>query len=174
MKFGKLVPRKATRKKAVSLTLTLCMMAGPGLYIPGCGSNDFLGLEDYQRDLLFGVGAVAMALLIGDERYERAGSDDSSSSTVVPGADGLNCWDLNGNGEPDPEEDVSNDGTFDAYDCQGIGSGSATVLSCWDSNGNGVADPQEDVNDDGFFDAFDCRGADGTSGGTGSPPPNGE
>lgn len=35
------------------------------------------------------------------------------------GADGISCWDLNGNGAGDAEEDVNNDGNFDALDCQG-------------------------------------------------------
>ncbi len=40
-----------------SLTLVLCIT----LY-PGC-SGDFLGLEDYQRDLLFGIGSLAFGLV---------------------------------------------------------------------------------------------------------------
>ncbi|MBW8243118.1 hypothetical protein K1F50_09930 [Muricauda oceani] len=36
-----------------------------------------------------------------------------------PGEDGISCWDLNGNGAGDTEEDVNNDGNFDALDCQG-------------------------------------------------------
>jgi hypothetical protein len=32
---------------------------------------------------------------------------------------GLACWDLNGNGIEDPEEDINGDGIWDALDCQG-------------------------------------------------------
>jgi len=32
---------------------------------------------------------------------------------------GLACWDINGNGKRDPEEDKNQDGNFDAMDCQG-------------------------------------------------------
>jgi hypothetical protein len=32
---------------------------------------------------------------------------------------GLACWDLNGNGKGEPEEDKNQDGNFDALDCQG-------------------------------------------------------
>lgn len=32
---------------------------------------------------------------------------------------GLACWDLNGNGIEDPEEDINEDGIWDALDCQG-------------------------------------------------------
>lgn len=36
-----------------------------------------------------------------------------------PGADGLNCWDLNGNGKPEPNEDLNGDDVWDARDCRG-------------------------------------------------------
>ena len=35
------------------------------------------------------------------------------------GAPGLNCWDLDGDGLPDPTEDVNGDGLFNALDCRG-------------------------------------------------------
>ena len=54
---------KTKRGKAVSMLMAGLMFVGPGMSIPGCGSNDFLGLEDYQRDLLFSAGALALALL---------------------------------------------------------------------------------------------------------------
>lgn len=38
----------------------------------------------------------------------------------IPGTPGLNCWDLNGNGVGDPNEDVNGDGDFNALDCQGL------------------------------------------------------
>ncbi len=41
------------------------------------------------------------------------------SASGVPGTDGRNCWDLNGNGQGDPEEDTNGDGDFDAEDCKG-------------------------------------------------------
>ncbi|MGD8451063.1 MAG: hypothetical protein PVJ57_04535 [Phycisphaerae bacterium] len=91
----------------------------------------------------------------------------------VPGENGLSCWDLNGNGVADPEEDINGDGNFDAYDCQGTdGTNGTDGISCWDLNGNGVGDPDEDVSGpegipDGAYNAWDCQGADGTSGGPG-------
>ena len=36
-----------------------------------------------------------------------------------PGLAGLACWDLNGNGIAEANEDTNNDGNFDALDCQG-------------------------------------------------------
>ena len=97
------------------------------------------------------------------------------------GADGLNCWDANGNGVGDAEEDLNGDGEFDALDCQGPagfpgapgGSGGADGLNCWDANGNGVGDAAEDVNGDGRFDTLDCAGLSGGSGGSGPPGPPG-
>ena len=41
------------------------------------------------------------------------------SATGTGGADGLDCWDLNGNGSGDANEDTNGDGSFDAADCQG-------------------------------------------------------
>ncbi len=51
----------------------------------------------------------------------------------VDGADGISCWDLNGNGVGDAEEDINDDGNFDAMDCQGADgvdgiNGNANVL----------------------------------------------
>ena len=37
----------------------------------------------------------------------------------LPGSPGLACWDLNGDGAADPEEDLNQDGLWDAADCQG-------------------------------------------------------
>jgi hypothetical protein len=37
----------------------------------------------------------------------------------IAGTPGLNCWDRNGNGQADPEEDLNGDENVDALDCQG-------------------------------------------------------
>lgn len=37
----------------------------------------------------------------------------------APGQNGLSCWDLNGNGFADADEDANGDGQFNALDCQG-------------------------------------------------------
>ena len=115
-----------SRSKGVSLVAgaALALYVGLSLIPTGCGNNDFLGLEDYQRDFLV---------------WFLHNRDDSS---------GLACWDLNGNGVEDPEEDQNEDGDVNVLDCQG--------LRCWDLNGNGVEDPEEDINDDGFIDTRDC------------------
>ena len=43
----------------------------------------------------------------------------STVMTLSGCSSGVNCWDLNGNGEDDPAEDVNGDGIFDTADCQG-------------------------------------------------------
>ncbi len=92
----------------------LAGMAG-GLFVtPGCTGNGLLGLEDYQRDLVFGY--LAAALLQNQD-----GGDPPAGAPVpgADGADGLNCWDLNGNGQGDEAEDVNGDGQYTSLDCQG-------------------------------------------------------
>ena len=46
-------------------------------------------------------------------------SDGEDGQNGLPGADGLSCWDANNNGNADPEEDLNQDGNFNALDCQG-------------------------------------------------------
>ena len=107
-------------------------------------------------------------------RIDGIGLEAEAGQDGVDGADGLNCWDLNGNGVADPEEDTNGDSVVSALDCQGEdgvdgsdgadgqdGTDGANGLNCWDLNGNGIADPAEDIDSDGFFTAMDCRGADG-------------
>ncbi|MGB0881738.1 MAG: beta strand repeat-containing protein [Vicingaceae bacterium] len=42
-----------------------------------------------------------------------------TSGNGPAGLDGLNCWDINGNGLQDATEDVNNDGVWNALDCKG-------------------------------------------------------
>jgi len=109
----------------------------------------------------------------------------------VPGADGISCWDLNGNGVGDiPAEDTNNDSVVNVADCQGPagaqgeqgiqglqgepgqqgeqglqGQAGADGISCWDLNGNGVGDiPAEDTNNDLVVNVADCQGPQGPQG----------
>lgn len=149
---------KNTRHSRSVRYLVVTMMA----VVSGCSINgDFLGLEDYQRDLLVG-GLLAAALL------------------NRPVGTGIQCWDFNGNGINDPEEDINGDGGFDTSDClAAAGFPLPDGLACWDTNENGVADfggvdddgnaiANEDVNGDGTIDTIDCRGLAGESGATGA------
>ncbi|MHC4696037.1 MAG: hypothetical protein ACYTFA_04760 [Planctomycetota bacterium] len=97
-----------------------------------------------------------------------------------PGADGRACWDLNGNGVCEREEDVVLDGVCDALDCRGAdgpagapGPQGDNGLACWDLNGNGACDREEDVVLDGVCNTLDCKGADGAAGAAGRPGADG-
>jgi hypothetical protein len=85
---------------------------------------------------------------------------------LIPGDDGLHCWDTNGDGVKDASEDVNNDGEWDALDCRGAkgedgsaGTNGSNGLNCWDLNGDGVQDAAEDINNDNDWDALDCQGS---------------
>jgi octaheme c-type cytochrome (tetrathionate reductase family) len=51
------------------------------------------------------------------------GADGADGAPGADGADGQNCWDLDGDGIPDPEEDINGDGNVDVYDCNAYASG---------------------------------------------------
>ncbi len=56
-----------------------------------------------------------------------AGRDGQDGAAGTPGADGQACWDLNGNGVADPEEDINGDGVVDVYDCNAYASGAYEI-----------------------------------------------
>jgi hypothetical protein len=138
------------------------------MVITGC--DNFLGLEDYQRDIL--------GVLIG-----RVGQQTVS--------DGVNCWDTSGEGMCDVDEDWTGpdgvpDEMCDAWDCQGRGiigiagtdgTDGSDGLNCWDMDASGVCDADDDWTGpdgepDGICNYLDCQGpagADGTSTGTQGP-----
>lgn len=182
------------------LALALCLTP-IAIWSPGCSiGGDFLGLEDYQRDLL--VGGLAVAILsnatgggvdcwdlngngVNDPVEDVNGDGAFNALDCIAGAgqptptNGISCWDLNENGVADPEEDTNGDGSIDVNDCQGssgsggTGSTGADGLACWDLDGDGIKDPSEDRNLDGVFDARDCQGANGANGGPGATGPAG-
>jgi hypothetical protein len=57
--------------------------------------------------------AFALAGCEGDD-----GAPGADGANGADGAAGLACWDTNGNGIGDPEEDINGDGVWDALDCQ--------------------------------------------------------
>ncbi len=108
---------------------------------------------------------VTMASCSGEDGERGPAGEDGDSITGPAGADGTSCWDLNGNGVGDAEEDINQDGDFNALDCQGTnGTNGTNGTACWDLNGNGVGDANEDSNLDGNFDAMDCQGTNGEDG----------
>jgi hypothetical protein len=95
------------------------------------------------------------------------------------GNPGLACWDLNGDGLADPEEDLNLDGLWDAADCKGpqgeqgpqgppgepaTPDPKANPAGLLGPKRDGVADPEEDLNLDGLWDAVDCQGPQGLQG----------
>lgn len=56
---------------------------------------------------------------INDIKNQLSNIHGSQGPQGADGKNGLACWDINGNGKGDPEEDKNQDGNFDAMDCQG-------------------------------------------------------
>ena len=107
----------------------------------------------------------------GEDGEDGAAGEDGEDGE--DGADGLPCWDLNGDGEPNPEEDINGDGVVDVEDCRGDGasdSGSESI----DDDGDGLSEAEGDCDDsspvispfatDIVGDDIDqnCDGVDGT------------
>lgn len=70
------------------------------------------------------------------------GEPGEQGGTGPVGAAGLNCWDLDGDGEADvPEEDSNGDGVVNVLDCRGEG------LACGDCNDRFVNEGQENAID---------------------------
>lgn len=103
-----------------------------------------------------------------------AGINGIDGANGADGENGISCWDLNANGTGEAEEDINQDGNFDALDCQGAdgtngtdgtnGVNGVNGINCWDLNANGTADAAEDINEDGNFNALDCQGEQGAPG----------
>lgn len=130
-------------------------------------------------------GCGLQLIPIGDNGSGKDRASAGERTAGRDGNDGLSCWDLNGNGVSDLQEDINQDGVWNALDCQGPagppgedgldgpdgntgpagsdGQDGADRLSCWDLNGNGVAEPDEDVNADGVINEVrrnrSCRSA---------------
>ena len=52
-------------------------------------------------------------------QWDEQGPMGPAGADGMDGLDGLMCWDTNGNGLPDPDEDINGDGLFNAEDCRG-------------------------------------------------------
>ena len=89
------------------------------------------------------------------------------------GIDGINCWDLNGNGIDDPDENTNGDSEFNVLDCAGPngidgidGINGDAGYHCWDLNENYLCDTDEQ-GDDSECTVQDCIGPQGEDGGDG-------
>ena len=76
------------------------------------------------------VTAFAFALSGCEGDDGAAGAAGQAGQPGADGSDGLACWDLNGNGVGDPDEDTNGDGTFDALDCAGSSVSVTPLESC--------------------------------------------
>lgn len=97
------------------------------------------------------------------------------------GEQGRACWDRNGNGICDLDQDDKNgDGACNTEDCVGPpgpqgeqgpeGEPGPPGFSCWDINQSRTCEPEEeDKNSDGQCSALDCIGPQGPQGETGPP-----
>ncbi len=96
-----------------------------------------------------------------------SGEDGEPGIQGFAGENGINCWDLNGDGEANLElEDINQDGKVNVLDCMGmvggVGSNGVDGINCWDLDRDGEEDLEfEDINGDGKVNILDCRGADG-------------
>jgi len=60
------------------------------------------------------------------------GADGEAGADGIDGTNGISCWDLNGNGNADANEDTNQDGEYNTLDCQG--SDGTNGVSCDDGN----------------------------------------
>lgn len=60
---------------------------------------------------LFGIGLLTISVSL---------TSCSDGEDGAPGLSGISCWDTNGDGINDADEDINQDGEFNALDCQGL------------------------------------------------------
>ncbi|GLU44457.1 hypothetical protein [Allomuricauda sp. NBRC 101325] len=69
------------------------------------------------------IGCLALGTLLvscsGDDGEKGPPGESIKGDPGDPGADGLSCWDTNKDGIKDNSEDINQDGSWDALDCQG-------------------------------------------------------
>jgi OmcA/MtrC family decaheme c-type cytochrome len=83
------------------------------------------------------AATILLAAFLGLAGCEGDDGKDGAPGVGTDGDDGISCWDLNGNGVADPEEDVNNDGVVDALDCQGPGIVTLPLETCAVCHGEG-------------------------------------
>jgi hypothetical protein len=88
----------------------------------GYSFPDALAVSDSQLKKRFDAIWAAINGLVAKTDDMQAQIDNIE---LTSGNDGLNCWDINGDGVKDSVEDINDDGKWDALDCQGSSSGFA-------------------------------------------------
>ncbi len=64
-------------------------------------------------------GNIMQATQLLSVPYALYANSSANGPQGLPGNNGLNCWDTNGNGVQDPAEDINGDGFFNTLDCKG-------------------------------------------------------
>ena len=103
-----------------------------------------------------------------------AGKDGAAGADGADGAngdDGIDCWDTNGNGEADEDEDANGDGEINAADCAGA-DGEDGVSGADGEDGVPGADGEDGA--PGADGEDGAPGADGEDGEDGAPGADGE
>lgn len=126
------------------------------------------------------IAAPANGLLVFDTTvgcffFYTAGTWNNlcNASTAI---DGINCWDLNGNGVNDPAEDVNSDGNFDALDCAGADGAAGPqgpAGPAGPAGATGATGPQGPAGPAGATGATGPQGPAGPAGATGATGPQG-
>lgn len=75
-------------------------------------------MQDLHRTALLVLLFLLLSACSGDD-----GDAGAPGAAGTPGADGVSCWDLNSNGQGDPDEDLNNDGAVDVADCNALAGG---------------------------------------------------
>ena len=68
--------------RTIGTGVVATVLAGALIFKAGCAGDDFLGLEDYQRDLL--LGGLAAAILLGNQGDD--GVEPTPGEPMVPWA----------------------------------------------------------------------------------------
>ena len=74
-------------KRLIGTAVVGIVLVGGLVFKSGCGDPGFLGLEDYQRDLLIG-GLAAAALLSQDQATGTTDGDGEAAPQPIPGPEG--------------------------------------------------------------------------------------
>lgn len=156
---------------ATTLPNTNYGMVGIGNFSPG------------SPNITAGIPVNAKLDIDGDLRIRQVIQNDNLTQVLVIDPNDLNrvywkniqpsglaCWDLNGNGIEDPNEDINNDGNWDALDCQGAQGVAGPVGPAGPQGATGLQGPQGPI---GLTGATGATGPQGPQGATGPQGPTG-